>query len=211
VEPQPSRGYGKSKRLAEQVVAQWVQRGVPVVTFRPVTVYGPRNIKLLASSILDVAIERYAGRKVIDVCQQPINMRLLHISDLVEALLYHIDRSASAGQVYNISSGVYPTSREIVSIITDKLGIGMALRETPECGMSYEQREETRARMIEERGLKTDIIFTKQRFRFLNKANKNNDLSIQKLIDSGFTPRMADTRQGISEAIDWYLENGWIV
>ncbi|MDQ2728355.1 MAG: SDR family oxidoreductase, partial [Actinomycetota bacterium] len=87
VEPRPSRGYGKAKWRAEQVVWSAGASGLAVVVLRPVSVYGPGNVKLLGSTILDAAIDRFAGRQRLLVHAQPVEMRLVHIDDVVRASL----------------------------------------------------------------------------------------------------------------------------
>ncbi|HEY8202276.1 MAG TPA: NAD(P)-dependent oxidoreductase, partial [Actinomycetota bacterium] len=91
VEPHPSRGYGKAKWEAEQVV--WRHAGrVPAVVVRPVSIYGPGAIRLLASAILDAAIERFAGRDHLPVHAEPVEQRLVHVADLVAACIHLAER-----------------------------------------------------------------------------------------------------------------------
>ncbi|HET9051715.1 MAG TPA: NAD(P)-dependent oxidoreductase, partial [Candidatus Dormibacteraeota bacterium] len=42
VTPHPSRGYGRTKWLAEEAVARWSASGGEAIVVRPVTMYGPR-------------------------------------------------------------------------------------------------------------------------------------------------------------------------
>jgi nucleoside-diphosphate-sugar epimerase len=77
VEPSPSRGYGKAKWGAEQAVWDHRAKGTPVVVLRPVTVYGPGATKLLASAILDTAIERAAGLPRLALAAEPMEQRLV--------------------------------------------------------------------------------------------------------------------------------------
>ena len=88
VERHPSRGYGKAKEETERVVEEHGRNGLPVVTVRPVSVYGPGNIKLLASAILDVAIDKRAGHDEVTVAAEPIEQRLVHVDDLVAACIH---------------------------------------------------------------------------------------------------------------------------
>src|SRR5205085_2457390 len=115
VVPRPSRGYGKAKWGAEEAAWKASTEGLPVVVLRPVTVYGPGNVKLLASAILDVAIEHFAllgdggrgarredggrgagrgeggrgaGASELPVHREPVEQRLLHIDDLVAATIH---------------------------------------------------------------------------------------------------------------------------
>jgi nucleoside-diphosphate-sugar epimerase len=90
VEPHPSRGYGKAKWEAEQVVwRSWREgAGVPTVVLRPVSIYGPGAIRLLASAILDAAVERFGGHRTLPVHADEIEQRLVHVGDLVAACVH---------------------------------------------------------------------------------------------------------------------------
>src|ERR1700737_2819551 len=81
VEPHPSRGYGKAKWLGEEGGGAAVADGLPAVVLRPVSVFGPGAVKLLASAILDVAIESFAGRRALDVGGAPVGLRRVHLPD----------------------------------------------------------------------------------------------------------------------------------
>jgi hypothetical protein len=56
-----------------------------------------------------------------------------------------------------------------------------------------------------------DIYFTEERFRFMRKSNRNNRLSIDALLGTGFELSQPDTRPGIADAVGWYREHRWIV
>jgi hypothetical protein len=79
-----------------------------------------------------------------------------------------------------------------------------------DCGLSYEERGEVRERMLAE-GMTDDIYFTEERFRFMRKSNRNNRLSIDALLGTGFELSRPDTRAGIAHAVAWYREHRWIV
>src|SRR5205823_503995 len=132
VEPHPSRGYGKAKWLAEKAVWAAVADGLPAVVLRPVSVFGPGAVKLLASAILDVAIE--------------------------------------------------------------------------------DRRQAWEAMLAS--GMEKAILFTEERFRFLKKANRNNRLSVDALLATGYRFRYGDESDlttGVAETIDRYRQQRWIV
>ncbi|HWC12640.1 MAG TPA: NAD(P)-dependent oxidoreductase [Acidimicrobiales bacterium] len=209
VEPHPSRAYGKAKLGAESEV--WAARDeLPVVVLRPVSVYGPGAVKLVASAVLDVAIERYAGLDAIAVHREPIEQRLLHVDDLVAATIHLAGHDGAVGRAFNVVSGQYPSSLEVAEALADEFDMKVQPVDDPECGLSYEERGEVRERMLAE-GMTDDIYFTEQRFRFMRKGNRNNRLSIDALLGTGFELRQPDTRDGIADAVAWYREHRWIV
>ncbi|HEX2192618.1 MAG TPA: NAD(P)-dependent oxidoreductase [Acidimicrobiales bacterium] len=208
-EPHPSRAYGKAKLGAEEEVRA-VQDDMPVVILRPVSVYGPGAVKLVASAVLDAAIERYAGLDTLAVHKEPIEQRLLHVDDLVDATIHLARHEEAVGRVFNVVSGQYPSSLDVAQVLADEFEMKLDPVDDEDCGLSYEERGEVRERMLAE-GMTDDIYFTEQRFRFMGKANRNNRLSINALLGTGFELRHPDTREGITGAIAWYREHRWIV
>lgn len=209
-EPRPSRGYGKAKWLAEQAVWRFAGKGLPAVVLRPVSVYGPGNTKLLASAILDAAVERSAGLTALAVHREPIELRLVHVADVVGAMLHLVDHDGAAGRAFNLASGNYPAGSQIAGIVAGALELALEVVDDPECGLPYPERRRVRERMLA-RGMRGDILLTEERFRFLRKANRNNRLSLEALLGTGYALRETDLADGIGRTIDWYRSNRWIV
>src|SRR5947208_1417648 len=111
------RGYGKAKWGAEEEVWAQVDRGVPAVVLRPVTVYGPGATKLLASAILDTAIERAAGLPRLAVATEPMEQRLVHVDDLVAACIHLARSDAAVGRAFNVVDGLYPSSHDVAVVL----------------------------------------------------------------------------------------------
>src|SRR5215213_3431144 len=123
VEPNASRGYGKAKWGAERQVWDRSGQGMPVVVLRPVTVYGPGATKLLASAILDTAIERAAGLPRLAVAAEPMEQRLVHVDDLIAATT-HVARSPEAvGRALNVVDGIYPSSHDVAAVLAGCFGM----------------------------------------------------------------------------------------
>ena len=210
VEPHPSRGYGKAKWATEQVVWRHADEGLPVVVLRPVSVHGPGATKLLASAMLDVAIERFAGFDTVPVPSPPIEQRLLHLDDVVGASLHLAAFEPARGRAFNLAMPTYPTSSDVAAILADQFGLGFEVSDDPDCGPSTEVRAEVRERMLGE-GMTDDILFTPERFRFMRKANRNNRIDLSALESTGYTLRQTDLRAAVAELAAWYGERRWIL
>ena len=219
VEPHPSRGYGKAKWLAEQAVWAGHAEGLPAVVLRPVSVFGPGAIKLLASAVLDVAIERFAGRSTLQVDANPVELRLVHVADVVGAACHlagadaGADAGAVSGHAYNVVASSYPTSLEVAGMLAKALGISLEESPDPACGVGLHERRAAWQAMVDA-GMERSILFTEERFRFLRKANRNNRLSVDALLATGFRFSYgggADLAAGVEETIDWYRDRRWIV
>jgi nucleoside-diphosphate-sugar epimerase len=210
VEPRPSRGYGKAKWQTEQVVQDAGRAGLPVVVLRPVSVYGPGNEKLLASAVLDVAIEAFAGATTVPVPAEPIEQRLVHIDDLLRATVHVAQSEDAVGRAFNVVNERYPTSHEVASIVAGPFDVEITLDEDPDAGPSYDDRKATHERMVE-KGMQPRILLTKERFRFLRKANRNNRLSVDALLSTGFSFQETDLEASVARTITWYRDRRWIL
>jgi UDP-glucose 4-epimerase len=206
----PSPGYGETKLRAEQAVRQAGDKGLETAILRPTNVFGPGAIKLVASTILDAAIERYAGLATFEVPREPVELRMVHIDDVVDACLHVAESPQAAAGVFNLASGVYPSSHEIAQAVADEIGLELALSDAAEPGLSFERRQEVRAAMLAE-GMRDKIVLSEQRLRVLRKANPNNRLSLQALADTGFQPRVTDVTKAVRELVRWYRLHGWIL
>lgn len=212
VEPHPSRGYGRAKWLAEQAVWVVAEEGLNAVVLRPVSVFGPGAVKLLASAVLDVAIERYCGQPVLQVEAQPIELRLVHVADVVRAAVHLAEAEAVVGKAYNVVAPWYPTSVEVAGMLAERLGLPLEESDEPEPGLDLEGRRGAWETMVAA-GMVPSVLFTDQRFRFLKKANRNNRLSVDALLGTGFRfsyGTEAEMTTGVAETIDWYEHQGWI-
>lgn len=203
----PSRAYGKAKWRTEQVVTQ---SGLPVVILRPVSVYGPGNVKLLASAILDVAIEAFSGAPSAAVPSTPIEQRLVHIEDLLAATIHVAQAENAVGGAFNVVDDNYPSSHEVARLIALHFGVKIDLSDDPDAGPTYEARQSIRAVMLD-RGMRPSILFTKERFRFMGKTNRNNRLSTEALAATGFRLQQTDLASSIGATIAWYRDQRWIL
>ena len=206
VEPHPSRGYGKAKWGAEQKVWEQADKGVPAVVLRPVTVYGPGATKLLASAILDAAIERAAGLPRLAVGAEPNEQRLVHVDDLIAACLHVATTDAANGRAFNVVDGLYPSSHEVVAVLARCFGM------EPEVG--GEGLDEPRRRKVHEhlveQGMEPAILFTPDRLRLMGKTNRNNRLSTEALESTGFRFARTDFAAAVADNVDWYRAHRWL-
>ena len=210
VQPSPSRGYGKAKWGAEQEVWARAETGMSAVVLRPVSVFGPGNVKLLGSAVLDTALEAWAGRKTLAVHARPVEQRLVHIDDLVRASLHLMEHDAARGHAYNVVANEYPSSLDVAGILAQAFEMEVELSDDPECGPGYDERAATHRQMLE-RGMRPDILLTDQRFRFMRKSNRNNRLSTDALLGTGFELAHGQLEPAINETIDWYREHRWVI
>jgi len=210
VEPRPSRGYGKAKWRTEQVVVKAGRSGLPTVVLRPVSVYGPGNVKLLASAILDVALEVALGARSVPVAAEPIEQRLVHIDDLLRATVHVATADEAVGGTFNVCDEQYPTSHEVAAILAGHFGLDVELADDPDPGPGYQERRRAHEAMLED-GMEPHILLTKERFRFLRKANRNNRVSVDALRATGFGLEKTDLEAAVGDTIAWYRNHRWLL
>lgn len=206
----PDPGYGQTKWEAEQVAWRYADKGVAVTILRPVSVYGPGAIKLLASTTLDAAIERFAGLAAFVVDRQPVELRMVHIDDVVAALMHLATNQAVVGRAFNLSAETYPTSHEVAEAVAEAVGIDLEFSDDPDAGLSYDERAAVRERMLAA-GMQGDILLQPQRIRFLKKTNRNNRLSLDALASTGFRLGVTDLPASIRASVRWYRDHRWIL
>ncbi|MGQ0744884.1 MAG: NAD-dependent epimerase/dehydratase family protein [Acidimicrobiales bacterium] len=212
---EPSRSYGVAKWGAEQCVWAAGRRGLEVVVLRPVTVFGPGSVKLMASAVLDTAIEHRLGLDSLVAPSPVIEQRLVHIDDLLAATMHLATHPGAAGQAFNVAN-LYPTSDDVVRALAGAFGMeaaggfGEVDAGLPEAGPSPEERRKAYGEM-RAAGMTDDILFTPERFRFMRKANLNNRLAGAALAATGFEFSHTDLDRSVISTLDAYRRNNWIV
>ena len=98
--PRAANAYTQTKRLAEQLVDQAHQEGLPVITLRPRAIFGPGDTAILPRLLTRLRTGRLAvigdGRNLTD---------LTYIENVVDALLCCAESPArTLGKKYNISN-----------------------------------------------------------------------------------------------------------
>ncbi|MGH2719061.1 MAG: NAD-dependent epimerase/dehydratase family protein [Actinomycetota bacterium] len=213
VEPHPSRGYGKAKWGAEEALWAEVAQGLPAVVLRPVSMFGPGAFKLLASAVLDVAIEQTAGASTFPVERTPVELRLVHVADVVGAAVHLASAPDAGGRAYNVVAPWYPQAVELAGILTEQFSLRLEVCDaTGNCGLPLERRRATWEAMVAA-GMQPAILFTDERLRFMKKENRNNRLSVEALLATGYRFSYGDEAgviRGIDDTIAWYRDQRWI-
>ncbi len=179
---------------------------MPVVVLRSVTVYGPGATKLLASAILDTAIERAAGLPRLAVAAKPLEQRLVHVDDLVAASV-HLARSPEAvGRAFNVVDGIYPSNHDVAAVLAECFGMDV---EVGGEGLDEDRRRAVHQHLVDQ-GMEPAILFTPDRLRLMTKTNRNNRLSTEALESTGFRFARTDFAAAVADNVDWYRAKKWL-
>ena len=122
--PEPFMPYGSSKLTGELLARAWLHaRGLPVVSIRPLGVYGEGENPKLAL----VEVSRYLRWHL---SHEPIQVigdldgktrDFVHVSDVVQAQLL-LAESGTPGEAYNVASGEEVSMRQLVQLIEEATG-----------------------------------------------------------------------------------------
>ena len=116
-ETNPTDNYGKSKLLAEEAVMQYADK-LPVVILRPAVIYGP-GFNEGFHAVLG-ALEK--GRMCI-IGKGDNVIPLVHVRDVVRALILAAKSEKARGRVYNICSHENRTQRQLLEMASRLLGV----------------------------------------------------------------------------------------
>ena len=124
VTPHPVSPYGVTKLAAEHLCTLYHRNfGVPTVSLRYFTVYGPRQRP-------DMAFHRFckaiADREPIHVYDDGYQTRdFTYISDVVEANICAATSYAAPGEVMNIAGGSRTTIRQVLQLLQEISGVAI--------------------------------------------------------------------------------------
>lgn len=126
VTPHPVSPYGVTKLAAEHLCSLYFSNfGVPTVSLRYFTVYGPRQRP-------DMAFHRFCKaaieRKPLNIYGDGWQTRdFTYVADVVEANILAATSEAAIGQVMNIAGGSRVTVREVVQLLEEIHGSSIAV------------------------------------------------------------------------------------
>ena len=119
--PRPVSPYGVTKLAAEHLCALYAkQYGVPVVSLRYFSVYGPRHRPDMAFRIFISSLLRSEPIQVLGDGQQ--TREFTYVGDIVEANLLAWRAPDSRGRVYNIGGGSRVTLNAALEILGELTG-----------------------------------------------------------------------------------------
>jgi len=116
--------YGHSKHLAEEIVSEYVEKGLPVVIVNPTTVIGPRDIRKVSSGMV-VEVVKHCVPPLIP----PGGVNIVPICDASQGTI----EAAVKGRVGEryILGGENMSHRQIYQTIANVVGCGMKLKVMP--------------------------------------------------------------------------------
>ncbi|MFU8856621.1 MAG: NAD-dependent epimerase/dehydratase family protein [Deferrisomatales bacterium] len=195
-EARPITHYGESKLLGEELLRRHCGAAAWAVV-RPAVVYGPFDRDVYAYF-------RAAARGFVPlVGGGTLELSLLHVADLVEALTLAAFSERSDGRVYFVSDGESHTSGEVVAILRDLAGRARVVP-IPAAALRLAGLVGDLAAAVTRKG----VLLNSQKAReALQEGWVCSNERIRE--ELGFAPRV-DLESGFRATFGWYRENGWI-
>jgi dihydroflavonol-4-reductase len=116
--------YGYSKHKAEEIVFEYVKKGLPVVIVNPTTVVGPRDIRKVSSGMV-VEVVKHCAPPLIP----PGGINIVPICDAAQGTI-EAALKGRVGERY-ILGGENMSHRQIYQTIANVVGCGMKLKVMP--------------------------------------------------------------------------------
>ena len=116
--------YGHSKYLAEEIISEYVKKGLPVVIVNPTTVIGPRDIRKVSSGMVIEVVKHCAPPLI-----PPGGINIVPICDAAQGTI-EAALKGRVGERY-ILGGENMPHRQIYQTIANVVGCGMKLKVMP--------------------------------------------------------------------------------
>jgi len=189
----PLYHYGHSKHIAEQVMKEYVAKGLDAVSVLPTGIIGPRDFKFNAGEAIAQALK--PSLPVIPLSKGGVNW--IDVRDCVNTLIAAAE-TGRAGERY-VLGGHNNTHRETVQLINQVLGTSLSVVETPRWFMGM------LAQLVwplQKLGLPVDKgrVLVSREYVYFNNAKAVKELG---LTARPFTDSIRDTYL-------WYAENNYL-
>lgn len=121
VTPEPLSPYGASKRAAEEYVSLYARKfGVPGLSVRPFSIYGPGQTKQV---IYDWSVKLLNGESPLRVLGSPdVSRDFIHVDDVARGAIHAARHAEAVGEVFNLASGRETTLGALVQELTTIAG-----------------------------------------------------------------------------------------
>ena len=195
--PSPIEAYGRSKLQAEQAVARFANQ-LPITIVRPAAVYGPRDRDLLK------AFRQATHTLAFHAAPRDQAFSIVHVADVVRALLLAGDVPAANGRAYFIANEQPTTWRDLYAAVATIAGTHPIQLQVPLSALRVGARVADVLGVLTGRtGLlnRNKVALARPRWWLCDASRARREL--------GWNPRI-DLHEGLRETYLWYVAEGWL-
>ncbi len=193
----PLTYYGKSKLTGEEIALGYASE-LPMVVLRPPVVYGEREINFFSY------LKAIKWRLAIKIGTAPRTLSLIHVKDLVDAMIRAVEAPDPDRNVFFITDGTIYSWDDVANAAMKALEVRAQTVIIPVSLMGF-------AAMVSEflakMGNRTPLL---DRQRMIDLRQSSWTASPQRFFDHySFQPRL-DLNQGLKQTCAWYKQQGWL-
>jgi nucleoside-diphosphate-sugar epimerase len=195
--PVPVEAYGRSKLQAEQAVARYRDE-LPITIVRPSAVYGPRDRDFLA------AFKQASRRLALHAVPREHAFSIVHVTDLVSALVQAGERPAAVGRTYFIANDTPITWRQLYDEVAAAAGSRPLQVQVPRAAIRVAAHAGDLLSTITGRPTllnRNKAALARPRWWLCDPSRARADL------DWTATVPLQD---GVRETYNWYVDAGWL-
>jgi nucleoside-diphosphate-sugar epimerase len=195
--PSPIEDYGRSKLEAERVVEQY-RSELAVTIVRPCTVYGPRDRDFVE------AFRQASHRVAFHAAPRDQQFSIVHVDDLVRALILSGDVSDAVGRTYFVAGETPTTWRELYRLVAKEAGVAPLEIQLPLSGLRLAARAADLVDAVTgHTGLLNGnkIALARPRWWLCDASLARAELGWQATVS---------LQDGIRETYLWYIGEGWL-
>ncbi|MCM8795627.1 MAG: NAD-dependent epimerase/dehydratase family protein [Candidatus Omnitrophica bacterium] len=198
-EPYPKKfknWYEWSKAEAEKIVWDYrKQYNLPVVIVRPVIVYGPESFYGFYNALKIIS----EGRLWVYPGDGKNKVHLVHVEDVVGAVIYLAYLENITDSVYHICGDSALTSAELIRFICHEVGVGLPKMHLHRGAIKFASKT-----------LFGKIFFKDISPQLLDYFLYHQSYANDKIKTSGYLFRYSSPLEGIRSVIKWYRKNGYL-
>ena len=195
--PHPVEAYGQSKLEAEQATRRYADT-LPITILRPSAVYGPRDADFL--NIFKQATNRVA----VYAAPRDQSMSIVHVRDLVSAILLAADAPRAKGRTYFVGSATPASWRDLYTWIAElsmTRSVGVQL---PDLLLGLAGRAGSAFSLVTGRAVlvnQNKVALARPKWWLCDSARIRDELGWREEIG---------LQEGLRETYLWYLDAGWL-
>jgi len=225
----PGTDYERSKKEGEDVVFEFVRKGLPAISLRPAGIYGKRSRYGQVSFMAMLALNRHGGTRKIAVMKGGPRVQYVNVEDVAGAIATLLEAPAERviGKAFNVGDDHPLTQGELFQAVMPVLGLEKSfsypyftkafwpfmriLLALPEwifdrLNASFEKKWED---VIRTYGLQR-MVAPRLDQDFFVFMSGDYILDTSALKSLGWTPKYPDGAQGLAETARWYQEQKWL-